>query len=105
MTESRGIVEVTCQLNDSATCRGDRYRLMMVFAVLNYRYFRRLNMAAADLSISTLLLWPGYDPPYRSPFPGEFSTSSRFSTRGRVFWRQGFSRELRPVLSAEPTFF
>jgi hypothetical protein len=54
MTESRGIVEVTCQLNDSATCRGDRYRLMMVFAVLNYRYFRRLNMAAADLSISTL---------------------------------------------------
>jgi hypothetical protein len=104
MTESRGIVEVTCQLNDSATCRGDRYRLVMVFAVLNYRYFRRLNMAAADLSISTLcrglvtIRLTGHH------LPGEFSTNSRFSTRDRVFWREAF-REVRPVLSAEPTFF
>jgi hypothetical protein len=104
MTESRGIVEVTCQLNDSATCRGDRYRLMMVFAVLNYRYFRRLNMAAADLSISTLcrglvtIRLTGHH------LPGEFSTNSRFSTRDRVFWRQGFSRT-SACLSGDPTFF
>jgi hypothetical protein len=104
MTESRGIVEVTCQLNDSATCRGDRYRLMLVFAVLNYRYFRRLNTAAADLFISTLcrgLVTIRLTGHHRR---GEYSTNSLFSQRGRVFYRHGF-RELRPVLSSEKTFF
>jgi hypothetical protein len=54
---------------------------IIALAVLNYRYFRRLNMAAADLSISTLcrgLVTIRLTGHHR---PGEFSTNSRFSTR------------------------